>query len=94
MSDTDQLFMEELKKEFIETVAGNLFELDSLFNSNKFDEIAKIAHDIKGTSGIFGLDEGTEIAKDLQYAAQEKNVEKTRQLITQLTEYMKENGVS
>jgi HPt (histidine-containing phosphotransfer) domain-containing protein len=91
--DTDQIFMEELKLEFMDTVAANLKEMSQLYQENKFEEIARIAHDIKGTSGIFGLDEGTEIAKLLQYAAQENKAEETKELLEKLTDYMRKNGI-
>jgi HPt (histidine-containing phosphotransfer) domain-containing protein len=91
--DTDQIFMEELKLEFMDTVAANLKEMSQLYQENKFEEIARIAHDIKGTSGIFGLDEGTEIAKLLQYAAQENKAEETKELLEKLTDYMMKNGI-
>lgn len=91
--DTDQLFMEELKQEFMETVSVNLVDIAALYREKDFEAIARIAHDIKGTSGIFGYDEGTEIAKELQYAAQEKEDQKTGDLIEKLTRYMKEQGV-
>jgi HPt (histidine-containing phosphotransfer) domain-containing protein len=93
MSETDEIFMQELKEEFKESVSKNLAEMSALFKENKFDEIATIAHDIKGTSGIFGLDEGTEIAKDLQYAAQDKRAADVERLIGQLTGYMKNNEI-
>jgi len=93
MTDTDKVFMEELKLEFIESVTANMAEMPALLAANKFEEIAKIAHDIKGTSGIFGLDEGTDIAKELQYSAQAKDLEKTERLIAELTSYMRENGI-
>ncbi len=89
---TDEIFMSELKQEFIESVTRNLADLQRLFDVGGFDEIARIAHDIKGTSGIFGLDEGTEIARDLQYAAREKDAEKTKALIDKLAVYIKENS--
>jgi HPt (histidine-containing phosphotransfer) domain-containing protein len=91
--DTDQIFMEELKLEFMDTVAATLKEMSQLYQENKFEEIARIAHDIKGTSGIFGLDEGTEIAKLLQYAAQENKAEETKELLEKLTDYMRKNGI-
>jgi HPt (histidine-containing phosphotransfer) domain-containing protein len=91
--DTDQIFMDELKLEFMETVAANIKEMSELYQENNFEEIARIAHDIKGTSGIFGLDEGTEIAKHLQYAAQDKKAEKTKDLLDELTDYMRKNGI-
>jgi len=91
--DTDQIFMDELKLEFMDTVAANLKEMSQLYQENKFEEIARIAHDIKGTSGIFGLDDGTEIAKLLQYAAQDKNAQETKDLLDKLTVYMRKNGI-
>ena len=91
--DTDEIFMDELKQEFMETVAVNLKDMAELYREGKFEEIAKIAHDIKGTSGIFGLDKGTDIAKQLQYAAQDKKAEETKELLDQLTQYMKENQI-
>lgn len=93
MTDTDEIFMEELKQEFMESVGGNLETMAALLKENKFEEIAKIAHDIKGTAGIFGLDQGTDIAKELQFAAQEKQAERSGELIQQLTQYMKDNGI-
>jgi HPt (histidine-containing phosphotransfer) domain-containing protein len=93
MSDTDQIFMEELKQEFIETTAKNLVDLKQLFKEGNLEEIAKIAHDIKGTSGIFGYDEGTEIARELNIAAKQNNVDKTEDLIDKLADYMKKVGV-
>ena len=93
MTDTDEIFMDELKQEFKETVAANLKDVSSLFQEKNYAEIAKIAHDIKGTSGIFGLDEGTEIARQLQYAAQEAKAGEIKTLLDQLTAYMKKNGI-
>ncbi len=91
--DTDQIFMEELKQEFMETISQNLADLRQLFADDNLEEIEKIAHDIKGTSGIFGLDEGTEIARQLHAAAKRREVEKTGGLIDKLTQYMKENEI-
>ncbi|MCU0286777.1 MAG: Hpt domain-containing protein [Acidobacteria bacterium] len=92
-STTDQIFMDDLKKEFIETVAQNLVDMKRWCAENKLEEIERVAHDIKGTSGIFGLDEGTEIARELHIAARDREIEKTKMLIDKLTNYMKENGI-
>jgi HPt (histidine-containing phosphotransfer) domain-containing protein len=90
----DELFMEELRQEFEQTISSNLIELQELMKIQSFDQIARIAHDIKGTSGVFGFEEGSDIAKDLQHAAEKKEEEKIKQLIDQLTAYMKENVIS
>ncbi|HLP62130.1 MAG TPA: Hpt domain-containing protein [Candidatus Deferrimicrobium sp.] len=92
-SSTDQLFMDDLKKEFTETVAQNLIDMQKWLAENKLEEIERVAHDIKGTSGIFGLDEGTEIARELHVAARDREIEKTKLLIDKLTAYMKANGI-
>lgn len=89
---TDEIFMDELKQEFMESVTRNLVELQELYKEKKYDEIARIAHDIKGTAGVFGLDEGSDIARDLQYAARDDDAAKIKDLIDRLTTYMKEHS--
>jgi HPt (histidine-containing phosphotransfer) domain-containing protein len=91
--DDDDVFMEELKQQFRENVAENLTKLESLLKENKFPDIATIAHDIKGTAGLFGFDEGADIAKKLQLAAQDGDTDQTRTLMGDLTEYMKKVDV-
>lgn len=94
-NNTDQIFMEELKQEFMETVSQNLSDLKRLYeeSSREIEEIAKISHDIKGTSGIFGLDEGTEIARELNVAAKSYEFGKLKALIDKLDAYMKEQNI-
>jgi HPt (histidine-containing phosphotransfer) domain-containing protein len=93
MTDSDKIFMEELKEEFKEQVSANLIQMQEFLEENKLDDIARIAHDIKGMAGIFDLDEGTDIARELQYAARDNKVEKTEELLNQLRQYMKENDI-
>jgi HPt (histidine-containing phosphotransfer) domain-containing protein len=93
LDDDEQLIMEELKQEFIETVPGNLAKLRDFYNANEFKEISRIAHDIKGTAGAFGFDEGTNIAERLQLSAEKKNIEKTRHYLDKLINYMEDQGI-
>lgn len=86
-------FMEELRREFKETIAKNILEFQSLYKEEKFADIARIAHDIKGTAGVFELKKGSEIAAKLQQSAQDKEIEKTKSLIEELIAYMKEAGI-
>lgn len=92
-NDENEVFMKELKEQFIQTVNKNLPDMESFLKDNKLKEIATIAHDLKGTSGLFGLEEGAEIAKQLQESAQNGKVEKTKALIDKLTAYMKKNNI-
>jgi len=91
--DTDQIFMDELFQEFKETVATQLKEMSLLYQENNFTRIKEIAHDIKGTSGIFELDQGSEIADKLVQAAKDKNAEETKELLEELTDYMRKNKI-
>ena len=91
--DTDQIFMAELFQEFKETVAKQLKEMPLLYQENNFIRIKEIAHDIKGTSGIFDLNEGTAIAQKLVQAAKDNKAEETKELLEQLTDYMRKNNI-
>lgn len=71
--DSDELFMEELKKEFFEKTSKSLKRMLEYFEMNDFDQIRKIAHDIKGTAGVFEMNRGSELGHELQEAADEKN---------------------
>jgi len=94
MSTNDEAdFMEELRKEFKETIAKNILDFQALYKEAKYADIAKIAHDIKGTAGVFELVKGAEIAAALQQSAQDKEVEKTKSLMEALIAYMKEAGI-
>jgi HPt (histidine-containing phosphotransfer) domain-containing protein len=86
-------FMNELKREFKATVGKNMVELPSFLKEEKFEDIARIAHDIKGTAGLFALEKGVEIAKELQRAAQNKENERTKILIEELISHMKAAGI-
>jgi len=86
-------FMEELRREFKETIAKNIIEFQSLFKEEKFADIAKIAHDIKGTAGVFELQKGSEIAAKLQQSAQDQDMDETKSLIDELIAYMKEMAI-
>jgi HPt (histidine-containing phosphotransfer) domain-containing protein len=89
----DEEFMSELKREFKIRVGSDMVELKSLYKEEKFEDIARIAHDIKGTAGLFALGKGGEIAMKLQQSAQNRESENTRALIDELISYMKEAGM-
>jgi HPt (histidine-containing phosphotransfer) domain-containing protein len=92
-SDSEQIFMKGLKQEFIEKVSEYLIDLKRLYKENNLMEVAKIAHDIKGISGIFGFDYGTKIASELNITAKNNEKKKSRELIDKLTTYMKKQNI-
>jgi HPt (histidine-containing phosphotransfer) domain-containing protein len=92
-SSEDDAFMAELKLEFKIALKKNLLEFQSLYKEEKYADIARIAHDIKGNAGLFELTKGSEIAAALQQSAQAREAEKTRSLIEELTAYLKAAGM-
>ena len=89
----DADFMEELRREFKDSIAKNIVEFQALHKEAKFADIARIAHDIKGTAAVFELKKGSEIAAELQRSAQNKEIEKTKSLIEELIAYMEAAGI-
>ncbi len=87
-------FMAELKQEFKTAIKKNMLEFQSLYKEENYADIARIAHDIKGNAALFELKKGSEIAAALQVSAQNKEAEKVKSLIEELTAYMKEAGIS
>ncbi len=92
-SDSERIFIKGLKQEFMEKVSEYLIDLERLDKENNLMEVAKIAHDIKGMSGIFGFDEGTKIASELNIAAKNKEIKKSKEFIDKLTTYMKKQNI-
>ncbi len=71
MKTSEEIFLEELKKEFIEKLKTDVENIRQAVAEKNHATIARIAHDIKGTIGIFGFHEGTGLALNLQLAAEE-----------------------
>jgi HPt (histidine-containing phosphotransfer) domain-containing protein len=90
---TNEIFLEELKQEFFETTAGNIEAMGKLFTNKDYQKISEIAHDIKGTAGLFGFDEGSEIANRLIQSTNRKKPKEINKLINKLKDYMKKNGI-
>ncbi len=91
--DSEELFMQELKKEFYEKTSKSLKLMPELFEKSDYLEIRKIAHDIKGTAGIFEMEQGSELGRNLQEAADNADRDEVKRLIDELIVYMRAEGV-
>ena len=67
--NSEVIFMSELRREFLEKTRQELDVLRRSLQSGDFTEMARIAHDIKGTAGVFALDEVNDAAVALLAAA-------------------------
>ena len=59
---SDKIFLDKLLKEFKESIKEYNGKLKEFRRQNKYYEMGKIAHDIKGIAGVFGFDRATELA--------------------------------
>ena len=73
-------------KNFLENIPKVAGEMDVHYQSRDFEVIAKLAHILKGTSGNLGLMLLQEYCKDLEYQAQEGQLEEVGQLIQKIKE--------
>jgi HPt (histidine-containing phosphotransfer) domain-containing protein len=90
---TNEIFLEELKKEFAETAARNVQEMGELLGKLDYNRLAEIAHDIKGTAGLFGYDEGSKLADKIVIAARGKKPDDVGKYLSELKIYFQKNEV-
>ena len=78
MKNSEEIFLDELKEEFIEKLQKDIQSMNIAFEEGRYGDISRTAHDIKGTIGIFGYYDGTQLALNLQLAAEAGNELKIR----------------
>ncbi len=93
-TDSEVIFMEDLKQEFLEGIPEQIKDMRSFLTEGELDEVTRIAHDIKGTAGVFDMDEGSDIALSLQVASAEDRLEDCVVLVEKLACYMRAKGAS
>ena len=71
--DFDLEDVEMLMEVFLESVEENIESLKLAIDSNNLDEIYQISHAIKGSSANLTLMNISNIAKDMEHEAKEKN---------------------
>jgi signal transduction histidine kinase/DNA-binding response OmpR family regulator len=80
--------LEEIVPSYLSSRKGQIAILLNFLADSNFEEIRKIAHDLKGTGTSFGFPELTRFGEQLQYSAMEANsLEVGRQLL-QMRDYL------
>lgn len=69
---------------FLKNRGKDIAELESLLIESKFEDIEKIAHRMKGSTGSYGFTEMSEIAAQLEAKAKTKDTNEINQMISQL----------
>ncbi len=89
MKNSEEIFLEELKKEFIEKLIHDVEEIRQAMQRRDKATISRIAHDIKGTIGIFGYHDGTSLALNLQLIAEEGTWEQIGESFDSFLDYLR-----
>lgn len=87
-TESEILFMAELRREFLEKTCADLPRMEEALVAGDLPGVAVIAHDIKGTAGVFGLHEMSDSGRQLQDAAKEGRGEESRRLVDLLKEQL------
>lgn len=75
--------------EFVNQVPLDLENMGNLLQSGDLLSVGKVAHSVKGTSGVFGAHLLRQHASDLEMAAKGGDVEKTTELFPLFAEEVK-----
>jgi CheY-like chemotaxis protein len=71
--ELDLAALKEIARDYLPYLQEQIVELSNAWDRRDYEEVAKIAHSIKGSAGTFELDEFTEPAGKLQALANERN---------------------
>lgn len=71
-------------EKFVMRLRDQMTAMESAWNNRDFDEVARLAHWLKGAGGTVGFDAFTEPAADLEQMAKAKNSSEIEQKILQL----------
>lgn len=72
-------------EKFVLRLRDQMTAMESAWNNRDFDEVARLAHWLKGAGGTVGFDAFTEPAADLEQMAKAKNSSEIEQKILQLS---------
>ncbi len=78
--------LQEIRREYLNTLPGVLKKLKTAVKKEKFDDIYKIGHDLKGTGGAFGQEKISILGGQIEHAAKEKKTEIIKFLLESLAE--------
>ncbi len=71
--ELDLAALREIARDYLPYLKEQIVELSNAWDQRDYDDVAQIAHSIKGSAGTFGLDEFTEPAGKLQALAKQRN---------------------
>jgi len=74
----------DIVERFANKLPQQIEEISRLNQAERFDELTRLVHDLKGVSGNMGYQQVSEIAGRMEFQIANRNVSETKYLITQL----------
>jgi len=85
---SDKIFLDKLLKEFRESMREFNGKLKEYREREKYVEMGKIAHDIRGIAGVFGFDRATELAGQFLESRDSGNKDEMMKICLELEKYL------
>ena len=82
--------LEAIIPQFMENREEDIKKINKLLEEDNYTEIERIGHSMKGSGGGYGFDKITEIGKEIEEGAIEKDEEKIVNKINELKKYLEE----
>jgi PAS domain S-box-containing protein len=82
--DLDDPEIHEIVAEFVERLRGKMDLMRGAWSKGDFDELARLAHWLKGSAGTAGFHDFTNAARDLEVLAKEHKVDRAEAAIDRL----------
>ena len=80
--------LKELVPEFLKNRQKEVQEISELLRQGSFEEIQKTGHRLKGSAGSYGFGRLTELAQEMESAAQKKNREAISRILEEIKAYL------
>ena len=81
-------FLQEAVEHFIAILPERIAELNQSFEAGDLDEVAKTAHRLKGAGGTHGYSKLSDLARQVESAAKDKDAEGIERSVQELSVYL------
>lgn len=80
---------EDLMPDYLDSVRHSIQSMHQALGANNFEEVARIAHPIKGNAAMYGMPQLGEFAADLEEAAQNDEGPKASKSLQAMDEFLR-----
>ena len=82
--------LQELIPEYLDARRQDAAEMRRFFEENQFDEVRRLAHNLKGNGACYGFDELSKLGAALEAASKRADRTEADQHIAEITRYLNE----